>query len=395
MRGTPPAAALSVVMHRIPPFDVEGGTRPCESDLVSRSPGQVAEGGSPLLRMKAPTCSFDGSGEAFVYLAGKRLAMADLSVLGTINDAVTNDVAARVGTWRPGVIFADRTALAATMKVLGGSPAGGAKARAIAYLCRLPMNGQYAVLTDALAMRFVPPGPANALSTWRAAFHLEGLPTPELLVRLAKEAAAGETEVISDAISNLRHHGKEAMMHLFAGRSKAIDAYKAVTRHGDLWAAVQHTDPLLRTAYLDSGDTVAAVPFKPLGGLVECRVSTPFKIRPGSAVLVWRDGESGLPATLVALGFDPEAECLTAKFAPPATGKRRRNGYDALFDATVGRGQSTTETFYVTTQPFTGSAPPGGGRGHQGSWSSGRSVTRELPLFVSLAAVAQPQGSSE
>ena len=384
MRGTPPAAALTLFMHQIPPFDVEGSARPSESDLVARSASQVAAGGPPLLRMKAPTCSFDGAGEAFVYLAGKRLVVAD-----PLSNAVMDDVAAHVTDRRIGVFFADRAALAATLKALGGSPAGRGRARAIAYLCRLPMNGQYTVLTDALAMRFVAPGLASALSTWRAAFHLEGCPTTELLVRLANEAAAGETEVVSDAVSNLRRCGREAMAHLFTGRPNAIDAYKAVTRHDDLWAAVLHTDPLLRTAYLRSGDTVAVSPFKPLGGLIECRVSTPFKIRPGSAVVVWRDGESGLPATLVALGFDPEAECLTAKLAPPATGKRRRNGYDALFDATGRPGQSSGETFYATTQPFTGSSLPGAGRRRQGSWSSGRSVTRELPLFVSLAAAAQ------
>ena len=338
--------------------------------------------------MDAPTLSFDGAGETLVYLAGKTLTMSDVGlVTGTVGKTVVDDVPGRVTAWRTGVVFADRAALSATLKALGTSERPH-RSRAISYVCRLPVNGQHAVLTDALAMRFVAPGPPSSLETWRAAFRLEGLPTTELLVRLATEAAAGESTVFPGAVADLRRYGKEVSSHLSKGRSEAIGAYKVVTRHADLWNAVQHADPLLREAYLRTGDTVTATPFKMLGGLVECHVSTPFKIRPGSSVVVWRDGERGLPATLVDLGFDPEAERLTAKFAGPATGKRRRNGYNVLFDSL-----GTGEELFVTTQPFGGSAQPGAGGRNHGTWSAGRSVARELPLFVSLAAAASPEGS--
>lgn len=195
------------------------------------------------------------------------------------------------------------------------------------------------------------------------------------------------TSTARTAVSKLKGYGREIAAYLMKGRAEAIGAYRTVTRRADLWEAVQHADPLLRETYLGLGDTVTATPFKMLGGLVECHVSTPFKIRPGSSVVVWSDGGRGLPATLVDLGFDPEAECLTAKFSKPSVGKRRRNGYDALFDAL---GADTP--FFVTTQPFAGKDAPGGPKGRQDSWTAGQSVTRELPLFVSLAAAASGEG---
>lgn len=380
-------------MHRTAPFDIPTGARPSEEELVAESAQRVAGGSTPLARMAAPTLSFDNAGEAFVYLDGKRLVMAKGAVLGGISDIVTSGVALQVAEWRTGVVFADRAALNATMKALSDSPSGRRKARTIAYLCRLPLNGQHAVLTDALAQRFVAPGATRALSTWQEAFHLKGASTPELLMRLATHAASGESTVIPDAVSKLRGHGKDAAFHLSKATSGAIEAYKAITRHGDLWSAVEHADPILRESYLRTGDTVAVEPFKMLGGIVEARVSTPFKIRPGSSVLVWRDGDRGLSATMVELGFDPEAEALTARFAKPATGKRRRNGYDVLFDALGSRGKGTGEVLYVTTEPFAGKAAPGGGHKATGSWTAGRSITRELPLFVSLAAAAAPQST--
>ena len=370
-------------MHHTTLPNLVQGARQHEADLVAASARRVAAGERPLQRMEAPTLPFDGAGEAFVSLTGKALTVTTLSVIGTVADTKPLESISQVMDWRSGVIFAERAALAATLKAFASSH----KVRTIAYLCRLPVNGRHAVLTDTLAMRFVAPGPPASLETWRTAFGLGRLPLPELLVRLAREAAAGETTVLPGAVADLRRYGKEAAFHLSKGRAEAIRAYKAITRHADLWAAVQHADPLLRETYLRSGDTVTATPFKMLGGLVECHVSTPFKIRPGSSVVVWRDGERGLPATLVDLGFDPGTETLTAKLARPSTGKRRRNGYDQLFDAL-----NSGESFYLTTQPFAGTAAPGGGR-RQGSWTFGRSVTRELPLFVSLAAAA-PQGST-
>lgn len=379
-------------MHTTAPFDIPASARPSEEELVAESARLVAAGGTPLQRMVAPTLSFDNAGEALVYLEGKRLVMVRTALVGGISETLTSDIASQVAEWRNGVVFADRAALNATTKALGDSPAGRRKARVTSYLCRLPLNGQYAVLTEALARRFVAPGPAGVLSTWRGAFHLEGVPTPELLVSLSTCAASGETPVIPDALSRLRGHGKSAAFQLSKGMSEAIGAYRTITRHGDLWSAVEHADPLLRESYLRIGDTVAVEPFKMLGGIVEARVSTPFKIRPGSSVLVWSDGGRGLPATMLELGFDPEAEALTARFTKPATGKRRRNGYDLLLDALGPRGKGTGEVLYVTTEPFAGREAPGDSHKASGSWTAGRSVTRELPLFVSLAAAAAPQG---
>jgi hypothetical protein len=387
-------AALWITMHRIAPFDIPESARTSEEALVAESARRVAAGGTPLERMVAPSLYFDGAGEVFVQLTQGKLVLRTVSMLGELGDTITSNVANQIVDRRNGVIFVDRAALNAAMKALAAdSPNGQRRARVIAYLCRLPLNSKYAVLTDTLAQRFVAPGPATSLSTWRDAFHLEGVGDFELLVRLAQRAASGETPVIPDAISRLRSYGNSCAFSLFKGRSESIAAYKSITRHGDLWAAVEHTDPILQAHYLRSGDTIAAMPFKMLGGLVEARVSTPFKIRPGSSVLVWKDGR-GLPATMVELGFDPETESLTARFTTPATGKRRHNGYDMLFDALGYRGHGTGETFYVTTEPFAGSETPGGKHNMHGSWSAGRSVTRELPLFVSLAAAAAPQAVS-
>ena len=382
MCGTPGTAALIYDMHHTAPLGVT------ETESVAESARRVAAGGRPLQRMEAPTLFFQSVAEAFVYLDGKRLVIARIGLAsGAITNATAGDVVGTIVVWRTGVIYADRAALAATQKALGTSEKPH-RSRAISYICRLPVNGQHAVLTDALAQRFVAPGPAGSLGTWRAAFHLEGLSTPELLVRLAAEASSGDSTVFPAAVAKLRDYGKAIYFDLMQGRSRAVNAYKTTTRHDDLWNAVLHADPLLRDAYLRTGDTITATPFKMLGGIVECNVSTPFKIRPGSAVVVWQDGGQGLPATLVDLGFDQATESLTAKFSTPTTGKRRRNGYDTLFDAL-----NSGESFYVTTQPFDGSGAPGNGGRSPRSWCSGRSVTRELPLFVSLAAAASPQGS--
>ena len=379
-------------MHAIPPFDVATDTTTAEAERVAASAAQVAAGGRPLLRMEAPSLSFEGSGEAFVYLTGKRLVMVSLSVLGDATSTVTTDVAQKVADWRTGVIFADRAALTATAKALSDSPGARRKARVIAYLSRLPLNGQYAVLTDALALRFVAPAPAASIEGWRGFFHVERIGFTESLLRLATEAAGGETTVIPDAISRLRTSGKSIAFHLFKGPYEQVKAFRSVTRHADLWAALLHSDQITGQAYLRSGDTVVAEPVRMLGGIVEARVSTPFKLRPGSGVLVWRDGDRGLPATLVDLGFDAESEMLTARFSKPASGKRRRNGYDVLFDGLGARGKGNGEALYVTTQPFSGTEAPGGVGNRSTSWTAGRSITRELPLFVSLAAAASPQG---
>lgn len=356
-----------------------------EAQLVAESARRVAAGNGPLQRMTSPTLAFQQSGELFVYLEHGQLQMSYISLAGGIRHPTTTDIANEVKRWNNGVIFADRSAFAVTLGLLKKEYEK-LTIDAICYTMQLALNGRYTILTDALATRYVAPGAPGSLETWREAFHIGKRPMLNLLVALAAKASDGENLVFPNAVSTLQEYGGEILSELSKGWSRAIQAYKVATRHSDLWNAVQHSDSLLRDIYLATGDTISVTPLKMLGGRVECKVSTPFKIRPGSSVVIWQDGGTGLPATFVDLGFDPESESLTGHFAPPTAGKTKRNGYDMLFDSL-----RSPMKMFVTTQPFVGgTAKSSMGSGPLYGLPSRSNITRDLPLFVSLAAAATP-----
>ena len=362
-----------------------------DDEAKAESARRVAAGHLPLQRMEAPGLVFDDAGDALVWLAGGKLKMATLSVVPELigpSSVSTEMVADTVIEWAKGVVFADRASLSAVLRALerSGSPIKRQRGRVVSYMTRLPLNSQFTVLTDALASRYVAPG-ESTIAAWRSSFRLsQSLSQVEALVALARIAGDGDVTVLPKALATLAASGVKIRTLLNGGHGSAVHAYNAVNSHVELWSTVERTDPLLRLASLRSGDTVTATPFKMIGGIVECLVSTPFKLRPGSSVIVWADGGPGLPATLLDLGYDPASGTLTARFTTPATRKRRSNGYDMIFDK-IGSGESV----FVTTEPYTGSggkfAPSlKGGR----QWKSGQTISRELPLYVSLAAAATP-----
>ena len=360
-----------------------------DEEARAESARRVAAGQLPLLRMEAPSLGLNGVGDAFVCLSKGKLSMSTLSMVPERIGATAvpeSEIASKVAQWSAGcVLFADRASLSAVLRGLerSGVPKDRMRARAIAYMCRLPLNGRYAVLTDALATRYIAPEPRPTLGTWRAALHVDGQrSTLEAAFELANIAASGEALVTPamkmGSLATLAQTGKHIYEGLCYGESAAVRTFKAINTHVDIWAAIERTDAILRQNAMRSGDTVEATPITMLGGIVECAVTTPFKLRPGSEVIVWRDGTDWLPATLLDLGYDQATEGLTARFAPPQAGKRSRNGYELLFDKT-GSGERTL----VTSAPYVGG---GGSRG--ASWSSGQIVTREVPLYVTLAAAA-------
>ena len=306
------------------------------------------------------------------------------STWGTPRPVVNVNLPLDVVQW----IFADRRTLTVLLKQMNDSPTDRRMAKALAYTSKMPLNGRCHVLTDALALKYTTSAKLTSIAAWKAAFGLGDLDTQQALVELIRLASEGENAVFPAAVPSLTSLGRLAFSKIVSGKQSAIAAYKLITRHHDLWEAVVHSDALLRETAVRRGDTIVATPYKFLGGMVECRVSTPFKIRPGSSVVVWRDDECGLSATLVSLGFDSASESLTARFTSPRVGKSKPNGYKEMFEAAIDR-SGVERQFYVTTQPFEGTDRYISPAIYSNSWIAGRSVNRELPLFVSLAAAAE------
>jgi hypothetical protein len=144
----------------------------------------------------------------------------------------------------------------------------------------------------------------------------------------------------------------------------------------EMWGAFQRTDRYLRSSFLRTGDVVKVTPFKCLGGIIEATATTPFKLRPGSSVFVF-DDNTGYEVSLLDLGFDNNAQSLTARFAAS-----KNSGYDMLADP-ARRGSE----FWVTSAPFHVNQRGGPGAVRQGA-AGGEPIARELPLYVSLAAAA-------
>lgn len=208
------------------------------------------------------------------------------------------EIASKVAHWAAGcVVFADRASLSAVVRRLerSESVADRLRGRSIAYLCRLPLNGNTPSSPTLWPPRYVAPEPKPTLGTWRTSLGIDRqLPTLQAIGELAKTAASGEVPVTPTAPRVLAESGKGIYGDLSAGAPAVVRTFKAINNHVDLWSAVERTDALLRQNALGSGDTVEAVPFKMLGGIVECTVSTRFKLRPGSEVLVWQDDAAGI-----------------------------------------------------------------------------------------------------
>ncbi|MHB1599480.1 MAG: hypothetical protein ACYCXY_11480 [Acidimicrobiales bacterium] len=112
--------------------------------------------------MEAPGLGLTGTGDAIVYISNGKVTLSVQTVSGGAKSVVSEqEIAGTVAQWSAGsVVFADRASLSAVVRQLERSGAEGdrLRARSIACLCRLPLNGQYAILTDVLAVRYVAPG---------------------------------------------------------------------------------------------------------------------------------------------------------------------------------------------------------------------------------------------
>lgn len=369
-----------------------------DSHHRSLSAQLVEEGDAPALRMRAPALTFQPS-SGIVIAAGRRggvriiskgsdLIEGPATALSTGVNLSADDLAtAFTSTALIDVLFVDRRSLAVASKLLGRSdkPAHARLGRTIAYLGRQPCIHQCSVLTSALSRKYWVPtnGDSDDLTSWAQWMRLLAGPSAFSEVpRLVALASDGEIRWLGSP--GFRSRSTTITSALLRGRRGRIEAYTALSTHGDMWKSVESADPLLLERGLLDGSTARLVPTSVVGASVIAEVSTPFKLRPGNDFTLFGPTTTkGLPIRLDSLSFDPVSERLTAKLTAPAptgrrsTGARRtKTGLDE-----VSRSGAMGATYYGTATPYSGSnwqkpAPQ----------SDDSPAVRELPLDVALAA---------
>jgi hypothetical protein len=357
---------------------------PSATNLHVQSSERVAVGQLPLLRTEIPGMPRDCDEHGFMFVISGGAKPVILESNGS-SDRIGPNAEEIIDLYEQGhrMLFTDRATLSAVLRVLNrtGNYKNKKAAQVIAYLAKLPMAYHAVVLTDALALKYWAPVGCDDLAGWVAAFGMTSMSDVGAIRSLIERAGEGTSPVFPCAFGY--RLGRGLFRSLRAGKRSSIDAYRKINSHMEMWGAVQRTDRHLRSSFLRTGDVVKVTPFKCLGGIIEATATTPFKLRPGSSVFVF-DDSAGYEVSLLDLGFDSGTQSLTARFAPSTFGSKRTksNGYDMLADP-ARRGSE----FWVTSAPFQANRRTNPGDVRQGTVGDG-APTRELPLYVSLAAAA-------
>lgn len=377
-------------------------TREFDALMHEKSAQRVMAGKGPLPRMSVPTLYSRES--STVYLASG--SSGAVRAIGWTHEARDKDnnkqhspalqgiSAARnltateianffTSTSLLDVCFVDRASLLAAVKLLSASKVGAENrvGRVVKYLAAQPAMSRCSVLTTALAQKYWTPTDFNAsdFNAWAAMLRVDPDQTRfERAKLLAERARAGKKEVIPAA--NFTTSSNTIANSLLRWNSAKVEAFTAVQSHNDLWEAVCGSDPLLYERGLLVGSTARIVPICYEGGVLEAEASTPFKLRPGSNIMVFGGVfPKGLPVRLNALDFNADTGKLIAKIVR-VTKKSRKGEPDGFFflsDET-----SRGKEFYAISEPFTG----GGGFSPRAKATDGKMRSRDIPLDVSLAA---------
>ncbi len=377
-------------------------TREFDALMHEESAQRVLSGKGPVPRMSVPTLYakenstlFLASGSSGAVRAigwahevrdkdGNRQHSPALAGISTTRNLTTTEIANFfTGTSLLDVCFVDRASLIATVKLLSASKIGTESrvGRVVKYLAAQPAMSRCSVLTTALAQKYWTPTDFNAsdFNAWAAMFKVDAdLTRFERSKILAERARAGKKEVIPAA--NFVTSSNTIANSLLRWSGAKVEAFTAVQNHNDMWEAVCGSDPLLYERGLLIGSTARIVPISYDGGVIDAEVSTPFKLRPGSNIMVFGGVfPKGLPVRLNALDFDADSGKLIAKIVRVAKKPKRGepDGFFFLSDDT-----SRGKEFHAINEPFMG----GGGFSPRAKASDGKMRSRDIPLDVSLAA---------
>lgn len=254
--------------------------------------------------------------------------------------------------------------------------------RQLAAARTFPISSRLVVLTEVLSEMFWLPRGRNAgdINEWADAFGIR--PGGDMLDQLYRKAGLDGVDS-PDAGTGAAKLAKYENCALEDARlsnlAAACRAYKKIGNVGEFFDVMAAKDPALTERNIIAGriSTVRTIAYG--DGVYRCVVSTPFKQRTGSRVVVW-DAEaghpgykSGTPAQLSGTSLNAAGE-LVAHFDAP-----RQNG---LFER---RG-----TVVVAPQPFI----MAGGKGDASIWTKAitgrngdgrKAVRREVDLEVILA----------
>jgi hypothetical protein len=227
-----------------------------DSHHRSLSAKRVEEGYAPALRMQAPALTFQPA-SGVIIAAGRRggvriiskgsdLTEGPAAGLSTGVDLSADDLATVfTRTALIDVLFVDRRSLATAAKLLGRSdkPAHARLGRTISYLGRQPCIHQCSVLTSALARKYWVPtnGDSDDLASWARWMRLlAGRSAFSEVPRLVAAASDGEIRWLGSP--GFRSRSTTITGELLRGRRGRINAYAALSTHGDMWKSVESAE---------------------------------------------------------------------------------------------------------------------------------------------------------
>jgi len=379
-----------------------------DADCHQRSANQVADGGMPIVRLAAGTLTVDpeatvvlGSGKSgavrvLTQSRGLPSKHPTLRLPSGINLEAQTLADMFTSTGLVDTVLADQATVRAVAKILAASADTKIKrlARIVTYLAKQPAINQCAVLTTALAAKFwSPSGPRQAddLTMWSQAFGLDGTGRFDNVRDLVSFASVGESPVIRR--SDLRTSSQAVTSALLRGNKAKVDAFESLQSHGDLWSAVEGSDPHLYRRGLLVGSTVAMSPIKRNGIQLVADVSTPFKLRTGSEILVFcpdKLSDELIRGVLNHMDFDTETDRLQVELGPPRIRTKKSSAASAdsgQWERLCSRTNFGRHDLFAITAPYMGWSGFRGGRSRNGAQAANTGASsREVPLDVALAA---------
>lgn len=383
-----------------------------DADSHAESTQRVSQGRPPLPRLAAGTLTVTSkativlgcgnSGAVRVVTRSVELGTKhSLSIPVGRNLEVTEIADMFTATGLLDVVMADNATVSAVAKILAASkdPKQKRLAKIVLYLSKQPAINQCSVLTAALAAKFWTPGGtkhSHDLSMWGRAFGLNGTGRYSNVSELVVVACSGESPIVK--LGNLRNSSSNVTSALLRGNRARVNAFDALSKHGDFWAAIEGSDPVLYRRGVLIGSTASITPIvRHDGARLTAAVSTPFKLRDGTEILVFSPTAQTLEvrkAVLHHMDFDTDSNRLRVTIGPVVTtGKNRAARGRSLASEqweSLCRPSNIGRELFAITAPYLG----GGFRGGKGKTAGGGTqptgrTGRDIPLDVALAAAAE------